>query len=1179
MSNYVHIDFKPPKAVQDACRTGAGMVDAGHGGDGLEAGTIAWAHRIATGGTVSPDKARKAHRFWLRNRRFLDLPHDSPGYVSALLWGGQAGRAWFARLWSQMLEADHPGQFSADSSAPDGWTWRPHWMSANLHHGLILLWLLLYGAVTSAESSEITEAIDGIEKNAQEAYQEGFTAAAPVGSASSPEDATKPFVDTQADALRLFANAAHISRENADANSAAEQGSDQTSQSQPSPLSDDTVRRRVTLYCNAILSQYWAGLVAGAVESGQSIIWRIGATKESCRDCLEMASLGPMPAEDFAATGLYPQSFDLACHGFRCQCFLEVAPDDSEKASFTDLGSLHIDKPTGEEKPHRYSFACTNCRHEFETEDNVRGRYNVCPKCGAMAARLGASDFRHTFASTQIDLPPALADLVTGFAASIPDADMGEDGREDTPHCTVCYGLHTFDPHAVAAAVKDHGPVTLRFGPTSVFEGKDGRDDVVKFDVHSPDLHALHQKIRSGCDTTVTFPDYRPHVTVAYVKAGQGAKFAGNDSLIGTEHSVDEITFSDARGRRFVIPLKGDAMPQPAHVHFKVGDISLPIAPRDHPWDAGAAAKRVRDHTGSDKEPTGNFGKAFLACAGDPKLFTSYKLPIADIVGGKLTIIPHGAFNAAARLKQTDLPAASRKSAEEDLEKIYKRMADQFHDPEIVAPWLPDDDGDDDSAVMPKGYTGKRKAKMAAFSLTANQGSRFEDGDYVYYPNSFLFEVGDYPDKKFSLNTAEMNQAVQDFAPVPIDLEHVPTMLDGKLGDVIDARTDGKKLFGTVKIPKWLDSQLPEDKPVSCEWDRTSKKLTGLALVEHPRITGAALMAAFNAAEAAGFKSGQSGGPPTTQGKVLMGDTSGYYSNPHQVVHDFACSQGAHCPGKSMFGTPREVEGRADFITPELLREIQKHHDNAAKMGADCDAYMSKLAIGHPLAHQASMTSLPAMMSADRSGKEKKMNVWQTIAAKFKKLPDDATEEQVVAVFAEATKEADAGATTTGGGLSEADKAEFSSLKVELAKLREENVALKTDFSAEQTKQAEQAKAAHFAQNSAWIKSMADEFRITSHEAESLTKKLGEVEPAFFDAHIRPLYQDREPIAALVGFQSTRVPRGTQNGADDAEIITFARDRAKKDNITFGKALEIVSREHPDKAAAYRASAPVAGGK
>lgn len=112
-----------------------------------------------------------------------------------------------------------------------------------------------------------------------------------------------------------------------------------------------------------------------------------------------------------------------------------------------------------------------------------------------------------------------------------------------------------------------------------------------------------------------------------------------------------------------------------------------------------------------------------------------------------------------------------------------------------------------------------------------------------------VFEVGDYPDKEFSLSDQEADTAVSTFAPVNANLEHRESLVDGYIGGLKRLWKDGKELFGEIAIPQWLDA-IARDRgePVkpSLEWDRDSKKVVGIAYTLSPRISDAALMAAFS---------------------------------------------------------------------------------------------------------------------------------------------------------------------------------------------------------------------------------------------------------------------------------------------------------------------------------------------
>lgn len=112
-----------------------------------------------------------------------------------------------------------------------------------------------------------------------------------------------------------------------------------------------------------------------------------------------------------------------------------------------------------------------------------------------------------------------------------------------------------------------------------------------------------------------------------------------------------------------------------------------------------------------------------------------------------------------------------------------------------------------------------------------------------------IFEAGEYPDKGFSITEEELPAAVAAFSPVPNDLNHTNTILDGKLGQLRSVVAKGKELMGTVAVPKWLKDSIGTDPlKVSLAWNTATKRIVGNALVLNPRIPDAQLMAAFSAA-------------------------------------------------------------------------------------------------------------------------------------------------------------------------------------------------------------------------------------------------------------------------------------------------------------------------------------------
>ena len=118
-------------------------------------------------------------------------------------------------------------------------------------------------------------------------------------------------------------------------------------------------------------------------------------------------------------------------------------------------------------------------------------------------------------------------------------------------------------------------------------------------------------------------------------------------------------------------------------------------------------------------------------------------------------------------------------------------------------------------------------------------------GDFVARQGTF-FRVGEYPDKQFGLNEAEADAAIEQFAPVPLNIEHIPTIFDGKLGMVQSLWREGKNILAEYAIPRWLQ-EVTRGEPIkiSSEWNRTNKQAIGGAFVLQPRVADAVMQAAF----------------------------------------------------------------------------------------------------------------------------------------------------------------------------------------------------------------------------------------------------------------------------------------------------------------------------------------------
>jgi hypothetical protein len=127
---------------------------------------------------------------------------------------------------------------------------------------------------------------------------------------------------------------------------------------------------------------------------------------------------------------------------------------------------------------------------------------------------------------------------------------------------------------------------------------------------------------------------------------------------------------------------------------------------------------------------------------------------------------------------------------------------------------------------------------FACFKETTGRGTVIRRGK--------LFEAGDFPDKNVEFDDDDLARAVEQFSPVPNDLEHGATILDDKLGSLSRVWKKGSELFGDVEIPDWLDKVIGDEPiKVSLAFDK-AKRIVGNALVLRPRIADAAIMSAFS---------------------------------------------------------------------------------------------------------------------------------------------------------------------------------------------------------------------------------------------------------------------------------------------------------------------------------------------
>lgn len=162
----------------------------------------------------------------------------------------------------------------------------------------------------------------------------------------------------------------------------------------------------------------------------------------------------------------------------------------------------------------------------------------------------------HKYGCLMLLFSPADSKAILNWTAShIPDDALAQGGRETEPHITVKYGFVDDEPELIGSVAQAGGPITLRLGKITTFpEGDDGVP--LKVDVGSPQLHALNAEVAMASETVDKFPEYRPHLTLAYIKPEfvpllAGLQFPWSDKTL----VLDRCEYSSKDGTRTGVPL------------------------------------------------------------------------------------------------------------------------------------------------------------------------------------------------------------------------------------------------------------------------------------------------------------------------------------------------------------------------------------------------------------------------------------------------------------------------------------------------------------------------------------------------------------------------------------------------------------------------------------------------
>jgi hypothetical protein len=117
--------LRPPAGMAAAARRGLELHKEGHSGDGLKPETVSRAGRIAAREPLTESHVREMDGWFARHEVDRKDGWDSPptpGYVAHLLWGGDPGKSWSAKMVAQMEKTEgrdegEPGSEYSEESA------------------------------------------------------------------------------------------------------------------------------------------------------------------------------------------------------------------------------------------------------------------------------------------------------------------------------------------------------------------------------------------------------------------------------------------------------------------------------------------------------------------------------------------------------------------------------------------------------------------------------------------------------------------------------------------------------------------------------------------------------------------------------------------------------------------------------------------------------------------------------------------------------------------------------------------------------------------------------------------------------------------------------------------------------------------------------------------------------
>lgn len=251
----------------------------------------------------------------------------------------------------------------------------------------------------------------------------------------------------------------------------------------------------------------------------------------------------------------------------------------------------------------------------------------------------------------------------------------------------------------------------------------------------------------------------------------------------------------------------------------------LPLAPRDAVFDNDDAIQRIAAWAGNDPA---KLAQAFMwrDSTQPPTVVQSYRLPFGDIINGKLTLVFHAIYAAAALISGAHggLPNISeddKNQLRNVISAIYPEMATAFNDPSIRAPW------DRAAAAAAEG-------QHAMTQFAANPAEPYGDVKYA--------DPGYQSDKKkrYPIDTEEHCRAAWNYINKPGNASrYIPEQLKAVKGRIVAAlKKYGVNVSAGDASYSMSDDGYPLEPPAAWFADPKLTKRTPLTVTPEGQVYG-----------------------------------------------------------------------------------------------------------------------------------------------------------------------------------------------------------------------------------------------------------------------------------------------------------------------------------------------------